>query len=232
MVVYYTHITNLLPTELENVELMRLPSVMREKTKRYINLKDRQGYWMGKILLLEGLINLDFPPDSLNWIHNSEFGKPYLDADVHFSISHSEDYVVCAISVKNPVGIDIEKIRPFIIEDYRSSFTEEEYKQVFESKNRLDSFFNFWTRRESVIKLDGRGFFLDPSAIIWDGSTAIIATKKMFTTPVAIAAGYSCHLAAENQADLDNLQLVQRFIGNRSIENDPPTSLGCPTRAR
>lgn len=40
----------------------------------------------------------------------TEHGKPYLPdySDVHFNISHSEKYVVCAVSDK-PVGVDIQK---------------------------------------------------------------------------------------------------------------------------
>ena len=39
-----------------------------------------------------------------------EYGKPYIPAlpDMHFNISHSGRWIVCAVDSK-PIGIDIEK---------------------------------------------------------------------------------------------------------------------------
>ncbi len=44
----------------------------------------------------------------------TEQGKPYiLDyTNMHFNVSYSEEYVVCAVSDK-PVGIDIQKISEY-----------------------------------------------------------------------------------------------------------------------
>ena len=43
-------------------------------------------------------------------ICREENGKPYA-AEGYFSISHSGERVVCAVS-ENPVGVDVEQIRP------------------------------------------------------------------------------------------------------------------------
>ncbi len=46
-----------------------------------------------------------------------EYGKPYIPAlpDMHFNISHSGRWIVCAVDSK-PIGIDIEKMKPGTID--------------------------------------------------------------------------------------------------------------------
>lgn|SRR5574344_1026484 len=74
-------------------------------------------------------------------------GKPYIkDSNIYFSISHSIDRVVCAISDKE-IGIDIEKIR-----DYDLSLNKE---LNINAKNNVD-FFKEYTRREAYIKKLGK----------------------------------------------------------------------------
>ncbi len=66
-------------------------------------------------LLLDETIRLCCPsvPRPLD-IAANENGKPYLTAapDVHFSLSHSAAWAVCAVS-DHPVGVDIQQCRSF-----------------------------------------------------------------------------------------------------------------------
>ena len=43
-------------------------------------------------------------------IKRTENGKPYIDGDIHFSLSHTDSLTICAVSDKN-IGADAEKIR-------------------------------------------------------------------------------------------------------------------------
>lgn len=90
-------------------------------------------------------------------------GKPYTEsAPVHFSISHSKNIAVCAISDK-PVGIDIEFIRDVNLNIAKRQFAPDEARYVFEkwdlSKRR---FFEVWTRKEAYVKLLGKGITYFP----------------------------------------------------------------------
>ncbi len=98
-----------------------------------------------------------------------ERGKPYAhNLDIHFNISHSDDYVVCAIDSK-PVGIDIEKIRPINLKIAKRFFTADEQKYVFTEvpreedfekaadNNMLTRFFEVWTGKEAYLKYKGTG---------------------------------------------------------------------------
>jgi 4'-phosphopantetheinyl transferase len=90
----------------------------------------------------------------------NKYGKPLLkrDCGLHFNASHSEDWIVCAVD-NEPIGIDIEKLRPVGLEFAAQFFSEEEYK-ILMSKNPEDQqhfFFDLWTLKESYIKAVGRG---------------------------------------------------------------------------
>ena len=82
----------------------------------------------------------------------NENGKPYLDF-CFFSISHSGDFAVCAVS-DFPVGVDIERMKGFKQRDKYMLFTptESEYVNKSDPENR---FFTLWTRKEAYIKAKG-----------------------------------------------------------------------------
>ena len=91
-----------------------------------------------------------------------EHGKPYLTnhPDIHFNISHSHGYAVCALADR-PVGVDIEKIVPVRDALIQRTLTDEEqsaFARLIERGFRRDEvFFRFWTLKESYFKWDGCG---------------------------------------------------------------------------
>lgn len=96
-------------------------------------------------------------------------GKPYLDCGerhqrVHFSVSHSHDLALIAITLDHAIGVDVEKIREDI--DYASlsrrffSSTEHERLQKCDPEIRLRAFFATWTRKEALVKAHGKGIAL------------------------------------------------------------------------
>ena len=104
----------------------------------------------------------------LNLMANSkliinEYGKPSLaDESWHFSLSHSGDYVILAVS-DTPVGADIEGTTKGTMKIARKAFPK---KWVLELE-KLDSvsspdfqkeFSRYWTLYEASVKLMGCGF--------------------------------------------------------------------------
>lgn len=93
----------------------------------------------------------------------AEGGKPYLPAlrDVHFSLSHSGGWVVCALSDR-PVGVDIEQRTPGRRDVAGRFFHEDEvrYLNSLPEKQREDSFYAFWVLKEAFVKATGRGLAL------------------------------------------------------------------------
>ncbi len=121
-------------------------------------------------LLLEYAVSKHFP----SIVHPLQIsvadgGKPYLVAEpgVHFSLSHSGGWAVCAVS-DHPVGVDIEKCEPGR-RDIASRFFHKEEVRYLNSllpTARDDAFYSLWTLKESFVKSTGRGLDL-PLRSFW-----------------------------------------------------------------
>jgi 4'-phosphopantetheinyl transferase len=91
---------------------------------------------------------------------SNEFGKPFLQgySEFNFNISHSGDWVVCAID-NSEVGVDIEQVKWIDINIAKRFFSETEYQNLLSQQQelRLEYFYDLWTLKESYIKYIGKG---------------------------------------------------------------------------
>jgi 4'-phosphopantetheinyl transferase len=133
----------------------------RERICKYINKRDKIRTLVGDVLIRVLIyMHLDIHNDIIIFLKN-EYGKPYIKGfqDFHFNISHSGDYVVCAVS-NHPIGIDIERIKHIeceeIAENYFSA-CELEYVLYGKRNDCLNRFYEIWTLKESYIKCRGMG---------------------------------------------------------------------------
>lgn len=100
--------------------------------------------------------------------NKNEYGKPYLEEypDFNFNISHSGDYVLCAID-DQPIGIDVEEIKHIECKDVVNRFftiNESEYIYNQEFNLDLNRFYEIWTLKESYIKCCGQGLSIPLSS--------------------------------------------------------------------
>ncbi|MSR17494.1 MAG: 4'-phosphopantetheinyl transferase superfamily protein [Methylococcaceae bacterium] len=99
-------------------------------------------------------------------IERGEFGKPYLRdfPEWQFNLSHSGEKMLLAISHNASVGIDIERIksRHSISNLVKKCFStlEQNYWFNLPEESKLTTFYDFWTRKEAVVKGIGRGIAL------------------------------------------------------------------------
>lgn len=88
-------------------------------------------------------------------IFKDAMGKPYLQGSpICFNVSHSGDYLVLAIS-KNPVGVDIQKIKAVRSGMYEKIVRPIERSLIGEERER--DFIRLWTLKESFGKAEGKG---------------------------------------------------------------------------
>ncbi len=88
-----------------------------------------------------------------------EQGKPQIvNFPKKFNLSHSGDYVVCAVS-DGEVGVDIQKWVPYKERTAERFFAPEEWQlyQETEESKRLALFYRLWTRKEAYGKYTGQG---------------------------------------------------------------------------
>lgn len=98
------------------------------------------------------------PMSSLN-IQLGEFGKPYLPEypHIHFNISHSGNYVVCAVAEKE-VGIDIQTILKYKKRIAERVLSSDKVIETEQSSNPDLLFTRYWAEREAFLKMVGCGF--------------------------------------------------------------------------
>jgi 4'-phosphopantetheinyl transferase len=104
------------------------------------------------------------PPDIT--IRRNGRGKPAVvvggtDLPLQFSVSHSVDHMLVAVTRAGDVGVDLERVTRVADAERIASrfFTDAEYDALLAlpAGQRLDAFFRAWVRKESVVKALGMG---------------------------------------------------------------------------
>ena len=124
----------------------------------YKRLEGQSGHAAGRELL-QTLMGGTLPE-----IAHTKLGKPYfVDAPLHFSISHTENFAFCVVSDR-PVGIDAEEtdrdIRLNLAEKLLSSTELEQFQQAEDPRLAL---LKFWVLKEAAGKCTGEGMQLWPN---------------------------------------------------------------------
>ncbi|MEM1323659.1 MAG: 4'-phosphopantetheinyl transferase superfamily protein [Bacteroidota bacterium] len=138
--------------------LALLPPPLQQKISRYRRWQDAQASLFGFWLLIEGLRPLGLPPTTLAHLAYSKQKRPSLPLrpELDFNISHSGQRVVGVLSTAHRVGIDVELVRPIDLQDFKRQWTAAEWAQL-NAATGYRTFYNFWTRKEAIIKADGIG---------------------------------------------------------------------------
>ena len=155
MVYVYIADISVLPDPLENTRVMNGLPIERQKKIRGTKQKQKRLQSLGAGLLLNLVLHrYDISVDALR---TNENGKPIVEG-ICFNLSHSGDYVICAVSEK-PVGCDIEKIKeaPKQVEKRAFSVEENAYLKSFSGDAYNREFFHLWTKKESFLKMKGIG---------------------------------------------------------------------------
>lgn len=124
-------------------DLDRLPTERKERALACRKEEDSMriacaGYLLQKVLSNEGI---DHPIFEKN-----QWGKPCLKDEVlHFSLSHSGLWVVCAVS-DTPVGVDIERPRNM-----------DKITKLFPTARTEEDVLRLWTAKEAYLKMVGCG---------------------------------------------------------------------------
>jgi len=110
-------------------------------------------YKLETILLNEFNYKID-----IDKICYNECSKPFIkDNNLYFNISHSNDYILIAISDLN-VGVDIEsKIQLKRANSIIEKFNKEEIEKYNKVINKEEYITKLWVKKESLAKLNGTG---------------------------------------------------------------------------
>jgi 4'-phosphopantetheinyl transferase len=93
-------------------------------------------------------------------------GKPELPLTngkgIAFNVAHSGDIILIALTRSGSVGVDVEYYdrATDIMEVAQYNFTASEHRSlaaITDPHSRIKTFYRYWTRKEAVLKADGRG---------------------------------------------------------------------------
>lgn len=144
-------------------------------------------------------------------------GKPFLSdelgaGELRFNLAHSNELALYAFTCGREIGIDVEYIHPVPdIEQIAARFfsaNENAALHMLPESQRLEAFFNCWTRKEAYIKALGDGLAYpltqfqvslrpgEPAQLLWaEGSPEKVTRWSM--TALSPAPGYVAALAVE-----------------------------------
>ncbi len=141
----------------------------RQRADRFHFDKDRRHFIVARGVLRDILSRyLATEPGQLRFRY-SDYGKPALmltpgQPELTFNLSHSYTLALYAIAHRRQIGIDLEYIRPLAdIERIAGRFFSNRENDTFQAlpqSQKLEGFFNCWTRKEAYIKARGEGLSL------------------------------------------------------------------------
>jgi 4'-phosphopantetheinyl transferase len=222
-VLYTTH-ANRISRELAGRWLGELSRARQTQLRRLRRPEDLNNSLLGMQLLKTGMNHLKFRGFRLTGVQYRANRKPQLSEAVDFSISHSGDMVVCALTKHGRIGIDTEKLRPLSIRSYNRFLSASECLAPDESS---DAFIDLWTCKEAVLKGCGDCRLDQLKDVTISGDSARIGERHFYLRRLELLHGYKTCLATSAQQG--RIELLPAGLGNGSmmISQDNPDAASC-----
>lgn len=142
-------------------------------------------------------------------VFRNKYGKPFINSDISFNVSHSKNAFVIALQRQAALGIDIEYICPKAEEagmlSQIATDAEQKTYTAFTLDTRSRFFHRLWSRKEACIKAVGKGFSMDPKLIsVWPDNAlrqVIVENYCLLLQELQLYAGYVCALATDRDTD-------------------------------
>lgn len=168
-----------------------LDAVERTRAARFADPRARDR-WTRAHVALRQILGLYLDIDAARvTMERGKFGKPRLvqrDAialPITFSLTHAEDRALLAVGCGAPLGVDMERVRPFTEMDAviaaQCSEGERAELAVLDPTERVAGFYRCWTRKEAVLKALGVG--LSAPLVTLAVETAITHRPRVYSTP-------------------------------------------------
>lgn len=161
---YAVRFTQALPSQVMNRLCGLVAKERRERISRFYHWQDATRCLLAELLARYAVgLTLGCPMKSIAF-GSTEYGKLFLPSapDLHFNLSHSGAWVLCALSDR-VVGADVEEIKEAFPELVAACFSVEEQRDInaLNGEDRKSLFYALWTAKESYAKALGLGLGLD-----------------------------------------------------------------------
>lgn len=201
--IFYTNISKKNHDYILEIASKKFSKDFYNKVLKYKRWEDIQLTLLGRIMVFDGIYKIFNEYYSDTDLHYSKYGKPFLNNEIDFNISHSGKIVVCAITKKNEIGIDIEEISDLKIDDYKEYLTHLEWDKIKKSSSTKKTFFDYWTQKEAVIKSHGKGLSINLSSFEIMNNKTKINNDLFYLKKIKINKNYMCSICMrKNNPDI------------------------------
>lgn len=195
--IFYTQFTRKLSDESFIQLLLQLTPAMQNQVARYRHWQDAYRNVLGKTLLVTALKSVGAASYSLFDLKFTGLQKPYFEGGPHFNISHSGEFVVCAISQSTTLGIDVEEVKAIPVDDFTGLFSANELADIYHVENEYLPFYKLWTQKEACLKAIGIGLNVPLNKVSVYDSSIVHNGSTWFLSEIELSAGYVCHLCTD-----------------------------------
>lgn len=149
---------------IDQINLSIIPQEQKSGISKYHHSRDKRKRLLARSFLFTYCRD-NFQLIDYEFSYN-KYKKPFFkESDIQFSFSYSRDYVLIGISKRNSIGVDIEyKNKDSSFEDIAPMVMHEEELENFNGLldvDRVDFFYDLWSKKEAYIKAIGKGLYYD-----------------------------------------------------------------------
>ena len=208
--VYTTNVSERWSEEVFERMMNTIPKDLQDRVLKEETWEEQHGSLARKLMLWHGMKEIGANMNDLfESLQFTDSGKPYIVDAPHFSLANDGAVAVCAISETCVLGIDIERMKPLNLSEYRDMMTYLEWREIYSSMIPLQRFYEYWTIKESVIKADGEFKQEDIKEIYIQPDVAFCNAKYWYIYPAELEYyGYVSFLVSSNpHADVEVIEV-------------------------
>ena len=191
--------------------LRLVPPDRQQKVRRFAVAPARRLSLCAGLLLGEALSRLGIRSYELE---DGAYGKPHLKScpDIHFNLSHSGDYALCAVST-GEIGCDIQQMSGSSPDIARRFFTDAETAAIQAAGDedaQGELFFRIWSLKESVIKATGQGLRTPLGSFeVLPGTESLVLGEQLYHLREYFSLpGYSCAVCSVLPMDCPEIEIL------------------------
>ncbi len=211
--VFYTEVSPQVMPDVYNKLLQSFPEKIRERILPYSNERERNLRITGKALLAYALKNMPGSNTAtLDQYDYSSVNQPILvNSNLKFSISHSGNMVVCAITEGHALGIDVERTKPVKLELMKFYFNRESWFEIINAPDVYETFYRHWTMREAAIKASGLGIDqMELAGMIPEDHTIQVRNEIFHCRMIPVRYDYT--ICAASDKEIEDLEINRLAI--------------------
>lgn len=186
------------------------PAAYRQRLDRKTHLHAKAQSIGGLWLLNHALKHVGYGDHAIADINLAQNGRPQLPTGPAFSISHSDDFVACAVTdttdgARN-VGLDIEQPRPIPPARLARLVSNDDERSAIKAEPAR--FFDYWCAREATVKATGHVGLKRIRQIRLDDKQAWLDEQCWTLYPLVLAPELTACMACDSPTETVRLQRV------------------------